>query len=585
MLMATSFFVWGQIPTGYYDSADGLTGYTLKSELHNIIDNHTDRGYSTLWDLYETSDVRDDGKVWDMYSDCNFEFVTDQDPGSGGNTECDKFNREHSMPKSWFNDASPMQSDPFHVIPTDKKVNSIRGNYAYGEVNSATYTSLNGSKLGANTVAGYTGTVFEPADEYKGDLARGYFYMATRYEDVISGWENHNANGDAMLDGSADQVFETWALEMLLSWHESDPVSQKEIDRNEAIYDFQGNRNPFIDHPEWVLCIWNNECGSSSSPSFTVSESLTDFGDVDFGESSAIQSYAVSGTGLTSDIAINASTHFEISLTDNTADFSKSLTITPTAGTVNTTNVYVRFTPESDANGVLSGTITHNTDGAANQVIEVTGSESENSTAEPVIAFNGNAAVIAPTDNYTITINSNQTVQEELPFNLSIASTLNLDYGENGFATSPALNQNTELITLLIQPNNTSTALTLSFGADVHAEVTKKILFQLQDGSGYDVGTNNTFELTINPGEGTTVVTGIPDFSKEKSLFYPNPASKEVVFDTEYAQVTIYNIRGGVEQVGYDTQRMSILDLDEGIYYIKFQQKSVAETKKLIVTH
>lgn len=257
-----------QIPAGYYDSATG-TGFTLKTQLKNIIDDindgngqvfHDPVGYNNLWNVYETSDVRPDGKVWEMYSECNFTFVDDQDNGTGGGSECDKFNREHSFPRSWFGDNSglPIFTDAFHVIPADKKVNGNRGNLAYGEVQNANYTTLNGSKIGSSSLTGPTGNVFEPADEYKGDIARGYFYIATRYEDLISGWEANDTDGDSMLDGTSNRVFEQWALDMLYSWHIEDPVSQKEIDRNNAIFNAQDNRNPFIDNPQFVFEIWQS---------------------------------------------------------------------------------------------------------------------------------------------------------------------------------------------------------------------------------------------------------------------------------------------------------------------------------------
>ena len=379
LLLFISFRIAAQIPAGYYDAADGQTGYTLKTSLHNIIKGHSDQGYSALWTLYETSDVRADGKVWDMYSDCDFTFGTsaeggDQDEGSGGAIECDKFNREHSFPKSWFNDGTPMINDPFHVVPSDKKVNGIRGNYAYGEVSSPSYTSLNGSKLGPNTYPGYTGTVFEPADEYKGDLARGYFYMATRYQDVIAGWETNDSDGDGMLDGTSDHVFENWALSMLIEWHTNDPVSQKEIDRNEAIYDYQGNRNPYIDHPEYVSCIWESSCGGST-PTISLTESITDFGTVAFGNVSSTQSYTVSASNLTDDLVIAVTDSYQISLADVDADFSSSITLTPASGSVTSTTIYVRFNPIAELDGTVTGQITHNSTGASEQIIDLSGVE------------------------------------------------------------------------------------------------------------------------------------------------------------------------------------------------------------------
>lgn len=251
-----------QAPTGYYSGAEGLSGAELKTALYNIIKDHTVRTYDQLWTDFQTTDATADGKVWDMYSNCSFTFVSDQ-CGSYSN-ECDCYNREHSFPKSWFNDATPMYTDLFHLVPTDGKVNGMRSNYPFGEVASPTYTSGNGSKLGSCSYPGYSGTVFEPVDEYKGDFARAYFYMATRYENVIAGWYSNSTEADAILQNNSFPVFEDWFLNMLGEWSENDPVSQKEIDRNNAVYSIQHNRNPFIDHPEYVYAIWG--VGGSPSP-------------------------------------------------------------------------------------------------------------------------------------------------------------------------------------------------------------------------------------------------------------------------------------------------------------------------------
>ena len=260
-----SLYSFAQIPTGYYSTATG-TGYTLKTQLYSIINPHTVITYTGLWDLYYTSDVRTDGKVWDIYSNCNFIFGTfaatggNQDNGTGGTVECDKYNREHTFPKSWFGagTTTPMYTDAFHVMPTDKKDNSMRGNMPYGKVGTSTFTTSNGSKIGncisPNTPASLT--VFEPADQYKGDIARNYFYMATCYQNLISSWQNIDPNGAKVLDGSSDKVYQQWYLDLMYSWHIADPVSQKEIDRNNAVYAVQGNRNPYIDHPEWVQVVW-----------------------------------------------------------------------------------------------------------------------------------------------------------------------------------------------------------------------------------------------------------------------------------------------------------------------------------------
>jgi endonuclease I len=264
-------YAFGQIPQGYYDSATG-TGYTLKTNLFSIINPHSIVSYSPgLWTLFTTSDVKPDGKVWDIYTSCSFTFGTgtggNQDQGLGGTAECQFFNKEHTFPKSWFNNtSSPMYSDAFHVMPADKKVNNLRGNLAYGKVGNANSISSNGTKIG-NCVAPnypYSLNVIEPADEFKGDIARNYFYMATCYENLISSWQTNKPDADTVLDGSSDKVFEQWYLQLIYSWHIADPVSQKEIDRNNAIYNAQNNRNPFIDHPEWVFSIWGSSLSNSN---------------------------------------------------------------------------------------------------------------------------------------------------------------------------------------------------------------------------------------------------------------------------------------------------------------------------------
>ncbi len=255
-LLLLLFTTRAQIPTGYYNTAIG-SGAALKTQLYNIIKGHTAISYSGLWNAFQVTDKKPDGKVWDMYSNCTFTFGTNQ--CGTYSFECDCYNREHSWPKSWFGDANPMYTDLFHLYPTDGKVNGMRDNYPFGEVTNPTYTSGNGSKRGPCSYPGYTGVVFEPIDEYKGDFARTYFYMATRYEDIISGWHSNDLNAEAILQANSFPVFEDWFKNMLISWHNADPVSQKEIDRNNAVYtSYQHNRNPYIDHPEYVHQVWGS---------------------------------------------------------------------------------------------------------------------------------------------------------------------------------------------------------------------------------------------------------------------------------------------------------------------------------------
>lgn len=257
MLLLIPFIGIAQIPTGYYNSAQGLTGNNLKIALHNIIDNHSVISYSNLWNAFLKTDKKTNGKVWDMYSDVpggtlpyEYTFVTDQCGNYAVEGDC--YNREHSWPQSWFNSLSGPVSDMFHIYPTDGKVNGERSNYPYGNVSSASWTSLNGGKLGLCSNLGYSLTVFEPIDEYKGDLARGYFYMSTRYYSEDGGWSTSDATNKATIL--------PWQVNVLLQWHHQDSVSAKEIARNDSIYyRYQHNRNPYIDNPQWVDSIWKHD--------------------------------------------------------------------------------------------------------------------------------------------------------------------------------------------------------------------------------------------------------------------------------------------------------------------------------------
>ena len=267
-LLAMLFFAlsFAQPPAGYYSAATG-TGYVLKTQLFNIITNHIDQGYAGLYTTYLNSDAKPNGKVWDMYSDCDDTFGTvanggNQDNGTNATTECQLFNREHSVPQAYFGgNVAPMHNDAHFVIPTDKIVNGKRGDAPFGRVQNATFTSLNGSKVGSNMdsgySAGYSSTVFEPIDEYKGDIARMCFYFVTCYESQISGFYSATSSTvKAMFDGTSDHSFSPTFLQILLTWNAQDPVSTKEIARNNAIYARQGNRNPYIDNNSYVTAVW-----------------------------------------------------------------------------------------------------------------------------------------------------------------------------------------------------------------------------------------------------------------------------------------------------------------------------------------
>ena len=272
-LLSLSIYIFAQEPTGYYNSAVGKSDATLRTSLESIITNGSVVLTYTpgLWNAYATTDINPaTGKIWDMYSNCSFTWSVDQNKGTTG-PECTNYNREHSVPNSWWGGIQtvPQYSDIVHLVPTDSYVNAQRGNNPYGEVGTPSYTSGNGSKLGSSSIAEYSGVVFEPINEYKGDFARIYFYIATRYASDCGTWTQGQGS---VIFGTPTLGLSTYAINLFLKWSRQDPVSSKEISRNNAIYVVQKNRNPFIDHPELAEYIWGNHKGESWSLASGINE-------------------------------------------------------------------------------------------------------------------------------------------------------------------------------------------------------------------------------------------------------------------------------------------------------------------------
>lgn len=271
ILIFLSQIILAQAPANYYDGTAGLTGAALKTKLSQIISNgHIDKGYGGLYTGYETTDrdnfFEKDGTVLDMYSENPngpdpYNYTPGQKQCGNYSQEGDCYNREHVVPQSFFGSNAPMVSDINFIRPTDGKVNGMRSNYPFGMVSKPTFTSRNGSKVGNNTTSGYSATVFEPIDTFKGDIARMVFYFVTRYESRMADFSTGN-----MLANNTYPSLQDWELEVLLTWAAQDPVSPEEIARNNASYNFQGNRNPYIDHPEWVQAVWGTTSSDTQAP-------------------------------------------------------------------------------------------------------------------------------------------------------------------------------------------------------------------------------------------------------------------------------------------------------------------------------
>lgn len=265
----------------YYASLHGKSGKELFDAVHAVANKGFHQlSYADLWTAYGSTDLYPSdttatlaGKIWDMYGEFAFTYRTGQCGGYKNPGDC--YNREHSIPKSWFCECTTgMGADLFHIVPTDGKINGNRGNMAFGEVNGG--DDGYGNKIGSaqrititNTILGATYTTsstpsqaFEPKDVYKGDFARGYLGTMVKWTTAYRMNEDDGAwffNNDYTVSGHFG--LETYGLALLMKWHREDPVSRKETNRNDGIQATQGNRNPFIDLPELAEYIWGEHAG------------------------------------------------------------------------------------------------------------------------------------------------------------------------------------------------------------------------------------------------------------------------------------------------------------------------------------
>lgn len=247
-LLPLWFSLGAAVPAGYYYAADGKNGAELKTALHEIVSSlHTlsyGSGEGATWEGFSRTDRRSDGSVWDMYSGEVRYF--------DGFSAVDGMHIEHSFPKSWWGSyENNAYRDLHHLFPADGSANSSKNNLPLGEVSGTPGFDNGYSKIGTNGFGEeYTDRCFEPADEYKGDFARAYFYVVTAYENLCDYWQS------PMVDNNTYPVWKEWARELLLKWHSQDPPSEKETARNDSVYAIQGNRNPFVDYPDLVQHIW-----------------------------------------------------------------------------------------------------------------------------------------------------------------------------------------------------------------------------------------------------------------------------------------------------------------------------------------
>ena len=578
VLFSVSF---AQAPAGYYSTATG-TGYTLKTQLYNIIKDHTVIDYAGLYVTYQTSDIDNffekDGSVLDMYSEnpagtdpYNYSIAATQRCGNYTN-EGDCYNREHIIPQSVFNELSPMVSDAHFITPTDGKVNGIRSNYPHSVVVTPSQTTLNGSKLGTSTTAGYSGLVFEPIDEFKGDIARMYFYFATRYENTVAGYSF------AMFDGSSNKVFTTAFLNQLLAWHNQDPVSAREIARNNAIYARQNNRNPFIDNPNYVTEIWKAGTVDTEAPTAPTNLVVTE---------TTTNSATLTWTASTDNVGV---TSYDVYVNGTLKTSVTGVTTTITGLAAETAYTFYIIARDADRNSsVASASVTGTTKAPA---AGTTACASENFENIPANATsyatrtwtNGgitwtatDARTDQPLNNRAIIIRNGSLTSSSVANGIKdLTVTTKLIY--TGTSGTFKLNVNgTEVGTIPYSATSTTTTIpNINITGDVIISIT-----------GNSTASNRV--LFDDLSWSCNTILAVDELEKESFAIYPNPSNGTVKINFENANdkhdVIIFSVSGQkvFEKEYNNISNASVSNLQKGFYLVTVTKEGKSTTKKLIV--
>jgi endonuclease I len=399
--------IFAQIPAGYYDSAIGKMKAELKTALHLKIKNANVPSYGSgagsTWAAFAKTDVRpEDGTVWDMYSNNHVDF--------NGNSAASGMNIEHSFAKSWWGDGRQAAQDVMHLAPSNSTANSAKGSWPMAVVDGTTTFSNGVIKVGkSSSRPGGVIDAWEPADEYKGDFSRAYMYMVTAYEDYVTYWTGNSVN---QLDNNTYPVFEQWTVDLLLKWSKQDPVSQKEIMRNNEVYKIQGNRNPYIDYPLMSEYVWGSLTTVPFSPDGNVNypyiSTPTNGSIVDFGKVVFLQNLSstlnIKALNLTGDLSLAISgtdaANFSIAtstLTKANAEAGYNLTIFYNAKTVGTHTAQLTI-----SGGGITNTVVNLKAIASDEFLALPASNISNS------GFTANWTVSANATDYSLNVFSLQ---------------------------------------------------------------------------------------------------------------------------------------------------------------------------------
>jgi endonuclease I len=426
--LAVSSFAFAAIPVGYYDSVNTINGQALQDSLHEIIDDHQRFPYTSTatdtWDILETADQDPDNpnNVIDIYKNASYAKE------GGGNTF---YNREHSWPKSYGFPSDGITNyaytDTHHLFISDSSYNSSRSNKPFDSCVSGCsekITLVNNNRGGTSAESNLTagsgseGT-WQTWSGRKGDVARALMYLSVRYEGGTHGITGVSEpdlilTDDRNLIGQSNQgvnisVAYMGLKSVLLQWHKDDPVDSYDILHNDTVYSFQGNRNPFIDHPEYVACVFEDVCSGTPSGDTTAPASPTGFS-----ASGAAGRVSLAWTGNSeSDLAgynVYRSDTSNGTFTKINSALLNTSAYDDNAVTANSTYFYTVTAVDSSSNeSVQSGSVSATTDGTVtnagsvwineihydnestdvNEFVEIAGSAGMDLTGWQLVAYNG----------------------------------------------------------------------------------------------------------------------------------------------------------------------------------------------------
>jgi endonuclease I/chitodextrinase len=507
-----------------------------------------------------------------------YEFNHGVDRCGNYSGEADCHNREHIIPQSSFGSASPMQNDIHHVVPSDGYVNGQRGSLPFGTVSSANWTSLNGSKRGPSNISGYSGNVFEPIDEFKGDIARAILYFVTRYENTVDGYTSFD-----MFNGTENQALEDWALDMLLDWHYNvDPVDQREIDRNDAAYNYQGNANPFVDHPEYANMIWNPtpDTTDPTDPTNIVASNPTD-NSIDLNWTASTDNIAVASYDIYIDavFAYNSNSSSTNTTVNNlVANTNYCFTIKAKDDAGNTSNFSNQDCETTTDNGSGSDCAaedfanipTTSSSSYADRTWTGTNGQWNATRARTDQVINGSAIVIDCRNSSNGTLTS-PTISNGIG-NLTV--TTQRKFSGNDGTLDVFINGNLEGT---IAYNDTEQTVTIS---SINVEGNVQVVIQDNDSGSARVGLDDLSWTCYNP-------LSIEDNKQDIFSIYPNPVKSELTIQLkldESTKIEIYDILGKrvLNKTINSTSKLNVQDIKTGIYILKITQGNTSISKRLI---